>query len=324
MGLLVEGKWIDQWYDTKSTQGKFIREESSFREGIGSERFLAEKDRYHLYISHACPWAHRTAIFRNLKGLEEIIPITVVNAYMGENGWVLSEDPINGKNYLHEIYTLANPKYTGRVTVPVFWDKKEQTIVNNESSEIIRLFNVAFDEITGNTKDYYPKNLRPQIDEINQFVYDTINNGVYKAGFATTQAVYDEEVKKLFDALDSIEDRLSRQRYLVGNTLTEADWRLFTTLLRFDPVYVGHFKCNLRRIADYPNLSNYIRDLYQVDGVKKTVHIRHIKQHYYTSHATINPTGIIPMGPEIEYEAPHNRDRFNGLSYIPRTSPHFF
>ena len=310
MGLLVDGKWVDQWYDTKSTGGKFERKESSFRDFIGSDRFPAERDRYHLYISHACPWAHRAAIFRKLKGLEEIIPIIVVDAFMGENGWKLNEDPVNGKSHMHEIYTLADPNYTGRVTVPVLWDKKESTIVNNESSEIIRMFNSAFDSITGNTKDYYPKELRTQIDEINEFIYSNVNNGVYKVGFATVQDVYEEEVVKLFDALDVIEKRLSTQRYLVGNTLTEADLRLFTTLLRFDPVYVGHFKCNIRRIADYPNLSNYVNDIYQTDSVEETVNMEHIKAHYYTSHATINPTGIIPVGPITDYKAPHDRERF--------------
>lgn len=311
MGLLVEGKWVDQWYDTKSTGGKFVRQESSFRDFIGSDKFSAEKDRYHLYISHACPWAHRAAIFRKLKGLENIIGLTVVNAYMGENGWELSEDTLNGKSYMHEIYTLASPKYTGRVTVPVVWDKKENTIVNNESSEIIRMFNSAFDEITANTNNYYPDSLRTEIDKINDYVYGAINNGVYKAGFATQQSVYEKEVRKLFDALDNIENRLSSQRYLVGNTLTEADIRLFTTLLRFDPVYVGHFKCNIRRIADYPNLSNYIRDIYQIEGISDTVNMEHIKEHYYSSHTQINPNGIVAFGPEIDYNEPHNRGRFN-------------
>ncbi len=313
MGLLVEGKWVDQWYDTKTTGGKFERKESAFRDFIGTEKFPAESGRYHLYISHACPWAHRTAIFRKLKGLEEIIPITVVDAFMGENGWELSEnqDTLNNKRYMHEIYTTANPNYTGRVTVPVLWDKKEQTIVNNESSEIIRMLNSQFDSITGNTKNYYPENLREQIDEINKFIYSTINNGVYKAGFATAQDVYNGEVAKLFDALETLEKRLNTQRYLVGDTLTEADWRLFTTLLRFDPVYVGHFKCNIKCIADYPNLSNYIKDLYQTEGVDGTVNMEHIKTHYYTSHIQINPTGIIPAGPEIDYNGAHDRNRFS-------------
>ncbi|HBN21983.1 MAG TPA: glutathione-dependent reductase [Holosporales bacterium] len=311
MGLLVDGKWVDQWYDTKKTGGKFVRQESYFRDTLGGERFPAEANRYHLYISHACPWAHRTAIFRTLKGLEDIISISPVEPFMGEMGWSFGEtqDPLNHKTHLHEIYTLVKPNYTGRVTVPVLWDKKEKTIVNNESSEIIRFLNVAFNDLVDETQDYYPKNLRPQIDEINDFIYNRINNGVYKVGFATAQNVYDKEVTTLFQALETLEERLSHQRYLVGNVLTEADWRLFTTLLRFDPVYVGHFKCNLKRIADYPNLSNYLRELYQIKGIKETVHMDHIKTHYYQSHLTINPTGIIPQGPLLTYEAPHNRDR---------------
>lgn len=310
MGLLVEGKWVDQWYDTKSTGGRFVRKDSTFRKRIGSEDFLPEKNRYHLYISHACPWAHRTHIFHTLKNLNEIIDITVVKAYMGANGWEFSKDPINHTKYMHEIYTLADSKYTGRVTVPVLWDKKEKTIVNNESSEIIRMFNSEFNSITNNTDDYYPKNLQHQIDEINEFIYNTINNGVYKVGFATSQKVYNEEVKKLFNALDKIEARLNQQRYLIGNTLTEADWRLFTTLVRFDPVYVSHFKCNICRIEDYPNLSNYVRDLYQIEGIQNTVNMQHIKEHYYTSHLTINPTQIIPQGPNLDYNQTHNRNRF--------------
>lgn len=312
MGLLIDGKWTDQWYDTKSTGGKFVRKDSSFRDFIASEKFPAERNRYHLYISHACPWAHRAAIFRKLKKLEDIIPITIVQPLMLENGWEFGadKDPVYNRDYLHEIYTMADPAYTGRVTVPVLWDKKQETIVNNESSEIIRMFNSAFNDLTGNQDDYYPVNLHNEIDKINDFVYRTINNGVYKAGFATAQKVYESEVSKLFEALDTIEERLSKQRYLVGNTLTEADWRLFTTLLRFDPVYVGHFKCNIRRIEDYPNLSNYVRDLYQVEGVKDTVHMDHIKAHYYASHKMINPNGIIPIGPEIDFEKTHNRGRF--------------
>jgi putative glutathione S-transferase len=310
MGLLVEGKWVDQWYDTKSTGGKFERKESSFRDSIGSEKFPAEKDRYHLYISHACPWAHRAAIILKLKGLEDVIGLTVVDAFMGEFGWTLSADPTNGKALMHEVYTAADPTYTGRVTVPVLWDKKLKTIVNNESSEILRMLNSAFDGVAGNGNDYYPEALRSQIDEINEFVYGTINNGVYKAGFATEQNVYDFEVKKLFTALDVLEEKLAGQRYLVGSTLTEADLRLFTTLVRFDPVYVGHFKCNIRRIADYPNISNYVRDVYQVAGVKDTVNMEHIKEHYYTSHLHMNPTGIVPIGLEVDYDAPHDRARF--------------
>ena len=307
MGLLQDGKWVDQWYDTKSTGGKFVRQDSAYSDLIDSKRFPAVADRYHLYISYACPWAHRTAIFRVLKGLETIIPMTVVDPHMGENGWEVHKD---GIKYLYEVYLKANPNYTGRVTVPVLWDKVEQTIVNNESSQIIRIFNSAFNHLTNNQADYYPKELQSKIDEINPFVYDNINNGVYKAGFATEQSIYEAEVIKLFQSLDKLEKVLNNQRYLVSNTITEADWRLFTTLVRFDPVYVGHFKCNIRRIADYPNLSNYLRDLYQVPGVSSTVNMQHIKTHYYTSQPTINPNGIIALGPELDYSMPHDRDRF--------------
>jgi putative glutathione S-transferase len=312
MGLLVEGKWVDQWYDTKSTGGKFVRQDSAFRDYIGSEKFAAESGRYHLYVSHACPWAHRTLIFRKLKGLEKVISMSVVDATMLENGWefVENKDDLNNKKYLREIYLMANPVYTGRVTVPVLWDKQKKTIVSNESAEIIRMFNDKFDDITGNKLDFYPEKLRQEIDKINDFIYGNINNGVYKVGFATSQNVYDEEVEKLFKALDVIEKILSKQRYLIGNVLTEADWRLWTTLLRFDPVYVGHFKCNIKCIANYPNLSNYIRDLYQIQGIEEVVNMIHIKQHYYTSHPSINPNGIIPAGPDIDYEAAHNRTRF--------------
>ncbi|PCJ29497.1 MAG: glutathione-dependent reductase [Rickettsiales bacterium] len=311
MGMLIDGKWTDQNQST-SADGKFVRKQSSFRDFIGSKRFPAEANRYHLYISHACPWAHRAVVFRKLKGLESIISLSVVNSFMGENGWELGEgsDPINGKKYMHEIYTLADPSYTGRVSVPVLWDKQEGTIVNNESSEIMRMFGSEFDAITKNSKDYYPENLRAEIDEVNEFVYENINNGVYKTGFATAQLVYETEVAKLFAALDVLEKRLSQHRYLVGNVLTEADWRLFTTLLRFDLVYFGHFKCNIRRIADYPNLSNHLRDLYQTDGVSDTVNIEHIKTHYYTSHIAINPMGIVPAGPEFNCSTPHDRKRF--------------
>ncbi|ODT07689.1 MAG: glutathione-dependent reductase [Mesorhizobium sp. SCN 65-20] len=324
MGLLVEGKWQDRWYDTKSTGGKFVRANSQWRDWItvdgkpaqGRTRgFKAEPGRYHLYVSLACPWAHRTLIFRALKKLEDIISVSVVHHYMGENGWTfLTEDgatgdTLYGLKYLHQIYTMADPTYSGRVTVPVLWDKKEKTIVSNESSEIIRMLNSAFDEWGDASLDFYPEGLRAEIDATNDFVYPAINNGVYRAGFATTQAAYEEAFNELFAALDTLEDRLSRQRYLVGNRLTEADWRLFTTLVRFDPVYVGHFKTNLRRIADYPNLSNYVRELYQVPGVAGTVNFRHIKAHYYGSHATINPTGVIPVGPEMDLDAPHNRGR---------------
>ena len=312
MGLLIEGKWFDQWYDTKSTGGHFVRKDAAFRNFIGSERFPAASGRYHLYISHACPWAHRTAIFRELKSLQSLISLSVVEAFMSEHGWVLREgaDSVNNKQYLHEVYTLADPKYSGRVTVPVLWDRQQRTIVSNESSEIIRMFNSAFDSLTGNELDFYPEPLRAEIDSINSFIYDAINNGVYKAGFATDQQVYSSEVTTLFQALDTLEARLDKQRYLVGEQLTEADIRLFTTLVRFDPVYVGHFKCNIRRIADYPNLANYVRDIYQTQSIASTVHMDHIKEHYYASHSTINPTGIVPVGPNIDYTAAHDRDRF--------------
>lgn len=313
MGLLVDGNWQDRWYDTKSSGGKFVREDSAFRDSIGSgsdARFPAEAGRYHLYVSYACPWAHRTLILRALKGLEDMIDVTVVDPLMLENGWELSEDsgPVAGAKFLHEVYTKALPDYTGRVTVPVLWDKKTETIVSNESADIIRMFNSAFDDIGAAPGDYYPEQLQGEIDAVNERVYHDVNNGVYKAGFATSQGAYEDAVNKLFDALDWLEDRLSTSRYLVGNRLTEADWRLFTTLVRFDPVYVGHFKCNVRRIADYPNLSGYLRELYQVPGVKETVNFEHIKNHYYGSHANINPTGIVPVGPDLDLDAPHGRD----------------
>ncbi|GBE43354.1 glutathionyl-hydroquinone reductase YqjG [bacterium BMS3Bbin10] len=327
MGLLVEGKWRDQWYDTKSTAGRFKRQESSFRNWItrdgsagpsGGPGFRAEPGRYHLYVSLACPWAHRTLIFRKLKGLEDAISVDVVHYHMGENGWVFdpgtdgaTADRVNGKDKLYEIYTLADPAYSGRVTVPVLWDKQQRTIVNNESSEIIRMLNSAFDGAGAAQGDYYPQALRSEIDAVNETVYSCVNNGVYKTGFATSQEAYEEAFTTLFDTLDELENRLSKQRYLVGNTLTEADWRLFTTLVRFDPVYVGHFKCNKRRIADYPNLSNYLRELYQMPGIAQTVNFTHIKRHYYGSHGTINPTGIVPLGPEIDYSAPHDRAKFS-------------
>jgi putative glutathione S-transferase len=327
MGLLIDGKWHDQWYDTKASGGRFVRAQSQWRDWItpngepveGRQRgFKAEPGRYHLYVSLACPWAHRTLIFRALKKLEDVISVSVVHSYMGENGWTFQHeegatgDTLYGLDFLHQLYTKADPTYSGRVTVPVLWDKQEQTIVNNESSEIIRMLNSAFDAWGDDKVDFYPEQLRSEIDELNAQIYPAINNGVYRAGFATTQEAYQEAVEELFAALNKIEDRLSRQRYLVGDRITEADWRLFTTLVRFDPVYVGHFKCNLRRIADYPNLSNYVRDLYQVPGVAETVNLQHIKAHYYASHKTINPTGIVPVGPEIDYAAPHDRDRFGG------------
>ncbi|WP_318432890.1 glutathione S-transferase family protein [Photobacterium leiognathi] len=322
MGLLINGKWHTDWYDTKSTGGKFERKASSFRNWItkdgsagitGEAGFKAEPNRYHLYVSLACPWAHRAIIYRQLKGLDSMIPMSVVNAYMGENGWNFEAgdgvvaDPIFNAQFLHQIYTQADPDYTGRVTVPVLWDKHKQTIVSNESADIIRMLNSAFDDVGAVKVDFYPQALRQQIDELNDFVYANINNGVYRAGFATTQEAYDEAVIALFDALEVIEQRLSTQRYLLGEHITEADWRLFTTLVRFDAVYVGHFKCNLKRIVDFPHLWGYVRDLYQVEGVAQTVDIDYIKAHYYGSHETINPTRIIPKGPELDFLSPHHR-----------------
>jgi glutathionyl-hydroquinone reductase len=319
MGLLVEGVWVDQWYDTKSTGGAFVRGRAAFRNWVtgdggpgpsGVGGFKAEPGRYHLYVSLACPWAHRTLIFRKLKRLEQMIGLSVVHWLMLENGWTFAEgpgvvpDPLHGARFLHEVYTRADPEYTGRVTVPILWDKQSNTIVNNESAEIIRMFNSAFDECGAAAGDFYPENLRPQIDAWNTRIYDTVNNGVYKAGFATTQAAYEEAFVKLFETLDALERHLAEHRYLTGDRLTEADWRLFTTLVRFDPVYVGHFKCNLRRIADYPNLSRYLHTLYQVPGVSDTVDMRHIKGHYYQSHRTINPTGVVPLGPIIDLGDP--------------------
>jgi putative glutathione S-transferase len=324
MGLLIDGVWHDQWYDTKSTGGRFVRTESQFRNWItedgspgptGKGGFKAESGRYHLYVSYACPWAHRTLIFRALKGLTHAISLSVVHWFMGEQGWTFADGPgvipdkINGAEYLHQIYTKVDPKYTGRVTVPVLWDKEKNTIVSNESAEIIRMLNGAFNRMGATPGDYYPAPLRDEIDELNDRIYKTVNNGVYKAGFATTQTAYEEAVKPLFNMLDKLDNRLSEQRYLLGDRQTEPDWRLFTTLLRFDPVYVGHFKCNLRRLVDYPNLWAYVRDLYQTPGVAETVNWQHIKGHYYQSHKTINPTGIVPLGPEIDFTAPHNRDR---------------
>ena len=326
MGRLVDGVWQDVWYDTKTTGGKFERAASRFRDWVtadgapapGRERgFRAEPGRYHLYVSWACPWAHRTLIVRALKKLEGVISVSVVHHFMGENGWTFLKedgatgDTLYGFDYLHQIYTKADPTYSGRVTVPVLWDRKEETIVNNESSEIIRMLNSAFDRWGDASLDFYPQPLRAGIDALNDFVYPAINNGVYRAGFATKQDAYEEAFRELFSALDEIEERLSGQRYLAGGRLTEADIRLFTTLVRFDAVYVGHFKCNLHRIADYPNLSNYLRDLYQVPGVAGTVNMAHIKAHYYGSHRTINPTGIVPLGPELDFDAPHDRARFS-------------
>jgi putative glutathione S-transferase len=322
LGLLIDGVWRDQGYDTTSTGGRFVRRDSPFRNWVtpdgaagptGRGGFAAEPGRYHLYVSLACPWAHRTLIFRALKGLETAIGVSIVNWLMAENGWTFANGPnvipdsVNGTLRLHEVYTKADPAFSGRVTVPVLWDRKSGTIVNNESSDIIRMLNSAFDALGATPGDYYPPSLRSRIDELNARIYDTFNNGVYKAGFATTQAAHEEAVVPLFETLDWLEKRLSTQRYLCGEEVTEADWRLFTTLVRFDYVYHGHFKCNIRRIVDYPHLWSYTRELYQWPKIAPTVNFEHIKNHYYQSHRSINPTGIVPVGPSIDFTAPHGR-----------------
>ncbi|WP_315810107.1 glutathione S-transferase family protein [Pseudomonas sp. C9-3] len=326
MGQLIDGRWQDQWYDT-SKDGRFQRENAQRRNWVtadgqpgptGEGGFRAEAGRYHLYVSLACPWAHRTLIYRQLKGLESLIDVSVVSWLMLENGWTFDKafgstgDKLDGLDFLHQRYTRDDPHYTGRVTVPVLWDKHEQRIVSNESAEIIRMFNTAFDGITGNKLDLYPEPLRAQIDELNERIYPAVNNGVYRAGFATTQDAYEEAFKTLFNELDWLEEHLGEQRYLAGEYLTEADVRLFTTLIRFDAVYHGHFKCNLRRLADYPNLSGWLRELYQLDGVAGTVDFQHIKHHYYGSHRTINPTGIVPLGPQQDFTTPHGREHLPG------------
>lgn len=326
MGLLVDGQWHDEWYDTSKSGGKFVREDAQFRSWVtadgsagptGDAGFKAESGRYHLYVSMACPWAHRTLIFRHLKGLDEHISVSAVHPDMLNNGWEFSGpeldsstpvgDDLFNYDFLHQVYTRVRADYSGRVTVPVLWDKQRNTIVSNESAEIIRMFNSAFNELTGNTLDFYPEALRAEIDTINERVYHTVNNGVYKAGFATTQAAYEEAFTALFDSLEWLDGLLGERRYLAGEQITEADWRLFTTLVRFDAVYVGHFKCNLHRIEDYPNLSEYLRELYQQPGVAPTTDLTHIKRHYYYSHDTINPTRVVPKGPKLRLAEPHNR-----------------
>jgi len=322
MGLLIDGSWSTAWYDTEKTNGKFVREDAGFRHWItadgaagetGKAGFKAESGRYHLYVSHACPWAHRTMIFRHLKALDAHITVSVVHPLMLDNGWSFATDEfatgdtLYQSDFLYQIYQKSKPDVTGRVTVPVLWDKQTEQIVSNESSEIIRMFNSAFDAITGNRLDFWPAASRNAIEMINGDIYQHINNGVYRAGFATKAPAYDEAVTDLFDALDRIEARLGENRYLLGDDITEADWRLFTTLIRFDPVYVGHFKCNLRRIADYPALSGYLRELYQMPGIAETVVMPHIKTHYYTSHRNLNPTGIVPKGPILDFLSPHGR-----------------
>ena len=325
MGLLVDGTWHDTWYDTKSTGGAFKRSAAQFRNWLtadgsagpsGKAGFKAEPDRYHLYVSHACPWAHRTLIFRELKGLRDLIPVSVVHPDMLDKGWTFemdnhgaTGDDLYDLDFAHQIYSKADPAYSGRVTVPILWDKQQETIVSNESSEIIRMFNAAFDGITGNTDDYWPEEMRAQIEEVNARIYSDVNNGVYKSGFATSQEAYDAAVGPLFDTLAWLEDRLSRSRYLMGDRVTEADWRLFTTLIRFDPVYHLHFKCNRRRLVDYPNLWAYTRELYQWPGVAQTVNMSHIVRHYHYSHDSINPHRIIPVNPVLDYMEPHGRDQ---------------
>jgi glutathionyl-hydroquinone reductase len=326
MGLLVDGVWVDDSQDKARFQsGRFVRPRTRYHNWVtpdgspgpeGEGGFAAEADRYHLYVATGCPWAHRTIIFRKLKQLESVISMSIVSWHMGDSGWDFDRskgstgDALNGKSKLSEIYVLADPRYTGRVSVPVLWDKKRRTIVNNESSEIIRMLNSSFDALTNERSDFYPAELRGEIDKVNEVVYATVNNGVYRSGFAQTQEAYEEACRGVFKTLDELEQLLSRQRYLVDNRLTEADWRLYTTLYRFDAVYHGHFKCNIRRIADYANLSNYLRDLYQMPGIAETALIDDIKRHYYTSQRKVNPTGIVPLGPELDLSRPHDRARF--------------
>lgn len=327
MGLLIEGRWHDQWYES-SADGAFQREQAQRRHWVtadgqpgpsGEGGFKAEAGRYHLYVSLACPWAHRTLILRKLKGLEGLIDVSVVSWLMLENGWTFdkahgsSGDTLDGFDFMHQRYTADTANYTGRVTVPVLWDKHLKRIVSNESAEIIRMFNSAFNGLTGNTLDFYPEALRPSIDALNERIYPAVNNGVYRAGFATSQQAYERAFDDLFAELDHLEQHLGEHRYLAGEYLTEADVRLFTTLIRFDAVYYSHFKCNLRRIADYPNLSNWLREMYQWPGVAETVDFEHIKGHYYASHRTINPTGIVPKGPLQVFDAPHDRGRLSGM-----------
>jgi len=322
MGKLVDGKWHDVWYETTQSQGRFQRKDAAFRSWVtadgsagpsGRAGFTAQAGRYHLYVSLACPWAHRTLIFRKLKGLEDIISVSTVNHFMGPQGWTFDAAPseladtVNGARMLHEVYVKADERYTGRVTVPALWDKAESTIVSNESAEIIRMLNSAFNDVGGNARDYYPSALRSEIDTVNARVYATLNNGVYKCGFATTQEAYAEAFTTLFDTMDWLEQRLSQHRYVCGDVITEADWRLFTTLIRFDSVYFGHFKVNRRRVSDYEHLWAYTRELYQVSGIAETVDMHHIQHHYYGSHPTVNPSRIVPLGPAIDFDEPHGR-----------------
>jgi putative glutathione S-transferase len=330
MGLLIEGRWHDQWYES-SADGAFQREQAQRRNWVtadgepgptGEGGFAAEAGRYHLYVSLACPWAHRTLILRKLKGLESLIDVSVVSWLMLENGWTFdkahgsSGDKLDDFSYMHQRYTADTANYTGRVTVPVLWDKKLKRIVSNESAEIIRMFNSAFNELTGNQLDFYPEAQRSTIDALNDRIYPAVNNGVYRAGFATSQKAYEAAFDDVFAELDHLEQHLGKHRYLAGEYLTEADVRLFTTTIRFDAVYYSHFKCNLRRIADYPNLSNWLRELYQWPGIAETVDFAHIKGHYYASHRTINPTGIVPKGPLQAFDVEHDRERLSGKGIL--------
>lgn len=325
MGLLVEGKWSSQWYDTEKSGGRFVRDIARHRNWItpdgsagptGEAGFAAASGRYHLYVSLACPWAHRALIFRHLKGLDDHISVSVVHPLMLDDGWTFARDfdgstgdTLLGKEFLYQVYTQCDPSASGRVTVPILWDKETGRIVSNESSEIIRMLNSAFDGLTGNDLDFWPEQMRDALEEINDEIYQNVNNGVYRSGFATTKTAYEEAVNNLFDTLQKLETRLTENRYIMGSTLTEADWRLFTTLIRFDAVYVGHFKCNVRRIVDYPALSGYMRELYQMPGIAGTVDMAQIKYHYYASHRGINPTGIVPVGPALDFGEAHGRDR---------------
>ncbi|PKH22546.1 glutathione-dependent reductase [Enterobacterales bacterium CwR94] len=325
MGQLIDGVWHDTWYDTKSTGGRFKRTTAQWRNWVtqdgeagpsGNPGFKAEKDRYHLYVSLACPWAHRTLLMRQLKGLQDHISVSVVHPLMLENGWTFDDefpaatgDSLYQNEFLYQLYLHADPQYSGRVTVPVLWDKQQHTLVSNESADIMRMLNSAFDAVGAKAGDYYPQALRANIDEVNSWVYETVNNGVYKAGFATSQAAYDEAVDALFVSLDRLDTLLGQHRWLTGNQLTEADLRLWTTLVRFDPVYVTHFKCDRRRISDYLNLSGFLRDIYQIPGIAETVNLAHIRHHYFCSHQQINPHGIISVGPHLNWDEPHGRDQ---------------
>lgn len=327
MGLLIDGVWHDRWYDTEASGGRFVRPQTTFRSWVtrdgsagpsGTGGFAAAPGRYHLYVSRACPWAHRTLILRALKGLEDLVSLSVVHWRMGERGWTFEQapgvipDPLHGARYLYEIYLAADRSYTGRVTTPVLWDRRGGTIVSNESAEIVRMFNSAFDDVGARPGDYYPADLRDEIDALNDRIYETVNNGVYRAGFATTQQAYEEAVGPLFETLDWLDARLAGRRYLCGDRLTEADIRLLVTLLRFDLVYYAHFKCNVRRIADYRHLPAYARDLYQLPGVAATFDAGHVKRHYYESHRTLNPSGIVPLGPAVDFDGAHQRARLVG------------